>query len=58
MYVNYQRFIDTSKEISNLENDMGDVRTLLTDYAGVLRSFGELTTMQMGTWAVICLLKT
>jgi hypothetical protein len=49
VYNNYQLFIDTSKEISNLENDMLDVRALLTDSSALLRNITELSAISFGT---------
>jgi hypothetical protein len=48
VYNNYQLFIDTSKEISNLENDMLDVRALLTDSSALLRNITELSAVSFG----------
>eukprot|EP00123_Amoebidium_parasiticum_P000760 comp11662_c0_seq1/m.6177 comp11662_c0_seq1/g.6177 ORF comp11662_c0_seq1/g.6177 comp11662_c0_seq1/m.6177 type:complete len:683 (-) comp11662_c0_seq1:103-2151(-) len=45
VFENYPKFINTSKEISNLESDMQDLRGLLSDSMSIMKGIGELSSV-------------
>jgi hypothetical protein len=42
VYTNYRQFIDTSQQISILETDMLQLRSLVGDYESILKSISDI----------------